>query len=64
MIELRWKIEEWAEYRDGLSTAVKHSEKPVLQFRTKDVHVDGPTIKPAPKDWSAWEDVPTVRVET
>jgi hypothetical protein len=56
MIELRWKVEEWEEYRDGLPTSIKHTEKPVLQFREKE--------GPFGEDWwGEWNDVPTTYIE-
>jgi len=57
MIEFRWKVETWEEYRDGLQTTVKHTEKPVLQFREE----EGPHDE---RWWGEWRDVPTVYFET
>ena len=57
MIELRWKIEEWEEYRDGLPFSVKHKEKPVLQFRVE----EGPRGE---RWWGEWTDVPEVYIGT
>ena len=57
MIELRWKIEEWEEYTDMSSHPIKHTEKPVLQFRVE----EGPRGE---RWWGEWIDVPEVYVET
>ena len=32
----------------------------VLQFRTKDKHVESSTTTPAPRAWTDWKDVPIV----
>ena len=48
MIELRWVIEEWNEYRDDM--AIHHKDAPVLQYRTF-----GPYC-----GWSTWQEVPIV----
>ena len=59
-MELRWYIEEWVEYRDGLRTGVKHTEKPVLQFRTIENPFEIGLQSPI---WSEWQEVPTVYSE-
>jgi len=33
----------------------------VLQFRTKDRHVESSTTTPAPLAWTKWKDVPLVK---
>ena len=61
MIELRWKIEEWEEYTDMSSHPIKHTEKPVLQYRTmtniEEIGLQEPI-------WSEWTDVPEVYIKT
>ena len=58
MFEMRYKVETWEEYHDGLVTG-KHIGKPVLQYRLQ------PTGEhfAEPPDYE-WIDVPTVCVET
>jgi len=55
-IELRWKVEQWEEYRDGLTTSAVHTEKPVLQFRQE----EGPQGE---KWWGEWQDIPIAHIE-
>ena len=50
-MELRWLIVKWEIWRDGFSNTV--TDKPVLQFRTKEVIA-------GEERWSDWRDVPTV----
>ena len=57
MIELRWKVEEWEEYRDGWNASIKRQEKPVLQYRQE----EGPKGE---QWWGDWQDVPTEYIET
>jgi len=39
----------------------RRSTEKVLQFRTKDVHVDGSTTTNSSLTWSEWCDVPVVQ---
>lgn len=52
MIELRWMVAEWEEYRDGLQTGVIHKDEPVLQYR-----IQGENREPV------WITVPTEVIE-
>jgi len=36
----------------------------ILQFRTKDVHIDSPTTTPVEPVWAEWKDVPVVQADT
>ena len=56
MIQLRWKVEEWEEWRDGMNKPIKHQEKPVLQYRQR-VSMKNNEL------WSDWQDVPSEYVE-
>jgi len=59
MIEMRWKVETWTCYGDGMVTE-KRAE-PVLQFR-RVLNPDELTI--CDPNWSEWQDVETEYVET
>jgi len=58
-MELRWYIELEDNYIRGRRAGKKEVE-PVLQYRTKDVHVESSTTTPLPPAWSEWTDVPYV----
>lgn len=59
MIELRWLNGIDEEYHNGLPTGIGEKYR-VLQYRTKNVHVDSSTTKPVGMAWSEWMDVPEV----
>ena len=58
MYDLRFRLEK------VITCRVKDCEedsckRKVLQFRTKDRHVESSTTTPRPLAWSEWQDVPT-----
>lgn len=57
-MELRWFVEEWTEYMDGL--AIKRTEKPVLQYKPISVvnYMNGVEI-----EYGEWTTVPVVYEE-
>lgn len=61
MIELRWHVEEWVEYRDGLRIGIANTGSPVLQYRQMDVSIDPVMLCLVETEWSDWQDVPTVK---
>jgi len=55
MIELR--------YERRLSHNGRTAMADILQFRTKDRHVESSTTTPAPLAWAKWKDVPIVEAD-
>ncbi len=58
-MELRWKVEAWTEYQDGMS--LHHVEDPVLQYRRAKNSIEIGLQEPI---WSDWVDVPTEYIQT
>lgn len=58
MLELRWKVENWTEYRDGLE--IPYTEEPVLQYRKLTNPLELGLNQPIFTDWM---DVPTEHVD-